>query len=120
MTIKIPDNDSKRRSSVLQTLNEKFGDLIRNFKISEAYDKIVISKPFKVLSSFVYDWTFAPLKRGGMEVPISPKPKSTMKKGRTSGKKSVSISQGRSPVSSSSQSNLSSCADTEFEHPSHR
>lgn len=44
-----------------------FAEFIKNFTIAEAYGKIVIAKPYKVLSCFVYDWTFAPLKRGQID-----------------------------------------------------
>ena len=73
----ILDTDAKRREQVLATLNDKFADLIANFNISEAYGKIVSAKPYKVLSCFVYDWTYVPLKRGQFEdmmKPMSPKP----------------------------------------------
>lgn len=105
--INLIDTDSKRRESILASLNERFQDLIRNFKISEAYAKIVSAKPFKVLSSFVYDWTYVPLKRGNMDrsKPISPKPKS-----QSSGL-SISIGKEKSVVRD---------LDEELEYPSHR
>lgn len=59
-------------------LNERFSELIQNFSISRAYEKIVIQKPYKILSTFVYDWSYAPLKRRQLEEvlsgPTSPKP----------------------------------------------
>ena len=58
---------------ILRALNDKFAQLIEKLRISEAYGKIVRSKPYKVLSCFAYDWKFAPLKRGITE-PRSPKP----------------------------------------------
>ena len=55
--------DVKRRDNIIQSLNDTFSSLIEKFSISEAYDKIVESKPYKVLSCFVYDSSYAPLKR---------------------------------------------------------
>lgn len=53
-----------------------FGDFIKNFNISQAYAKMVNSKPYKLLSCFAFDWTYAPLKRREMELekPVTPKP----------------------------------------------
>lgn len=40
-----------------------------------------------MLSSFVYDWSFAPLKRGDFEEgPVSPKPPAYKGKGKSNGK----------------------------------
>ena len=61
------DTDSKRRGRILATLNELYSERIQNFNISQSYHKIVLAKPYKVLSCFVYDWTFTPLKRGEIE-----------------------------------------------------
>lgn len=79
MIYSFPDTDSKRRASVLKTLNDHYASFIQSYRISVAYEKIVCMKPYKLLSCFVYDWTFAPLKRG-MDDPISPKPRKNFKK----------------------------------------
>ena len=68
--------EAKRRSTIVESLNEKFAFLIKNFNIKETYAKIVTWKPYKALSCFVYDWSYMPLKRGQLELeqPMSQKP----------------------------------------------
>lgn len=119
------DTDLKRREAILATLNEKFSDLIKNFRISEAYNKIVNLKPYKVLSRYVYDWTYVPLKRGG----IQPAPSSF-----GSSEPVPSTSGPSDPVPSTSSacevpstprqddvnSILTKEDENEFLHPSHR
>lgn len=77
----IPDTESKRRKTILTSLNERFAELIKFFRISESYSKIVNSKPYKVLSSYAFDWTFVPLKRRFEEMALSPKPTAKRRKG---------------------------------------
>lgn len=66
------DVDSKRRNITIENLNEKYAFLIQNFNVKEAYSKIVTWKPYKVLSCFVYDWSYIPLKRGKLDEPLTP------------------------------------------------
>lgn len=115
-------------------MNERFSELIQNFRISEAYAKIVTAKPFKVLSCFVFDWTYAPLKRGGLEAPRSPKATSVLsrkgKKKKPGPPLRLSTSVGettmsclvQTPTSSTSPSDIDLTEEDEkqFLHPSHR
>lgn len=67
---------------ILETLNDKYVFLIKNFNIKQTYAKIVTWKPYKALSCFVYDWSYAPLRRGqhNLAEPITPKPSKCRKK----------------------------------------
>ena len=56
--------DANRRETILKGLNDRYSFLIKNFNIKEAYAKIITWKPYKALACFVYDWSYAPLKRG--------------------------------------------------------
>ena len=112
----ISDTDSKRRASILDSLNEQYSHLIQNFNISEAYSRIVSNKPYKVLSCFVFDWTFAPLKRGAMDgTVISPKPSSS----RGSSKKKT-VAKLSKPKEDPLQFTGTQDDEKEFVHPSHR
>lgn len=74
----LSDTESQRRLNIVSTLNEKYSEFIETLNIKQAYEKMVYLKPYKVLSCFVYDWTYVPLKRGKAEEMLqkaqSPKP----------------------------------------------
>lgn len=93
------DMDAKRRSAIVEALNDKYSFYIKNFDVKQAYAKIVTWKPYKALSCFVYDWSFVPLKRGQLDIesPMSPKPK---------------------PLKKNTNSNIED--EKEFVHKSHR
>lgn len=121
--ILLTDIDSKRRSVIVKTLNDKFSHFISNFSISESYAKVVSAKPYKALSGFVYDWTFAPLRRGAMDIPISPKPSQGRKRSSTSpsapvGTKKIASSRPSTSPNPSTSRGPDDLA--EFSHPAHR
>lgn len=102
------DTDAKRRDTLLEGLNKRYSELIENFNIAQAYGKMVASKPYKLLSCFVFDWTYAPLKRrqveSSMNEPRNPKIKSIKSKAaKKSYEDSTSVDDG-----------------DKFLHPSHR
>lgn len=66
------DVDAKRRNGIVETLNDKFAFFINNFDIKVTYSKIVAWKPYKLLSCFVYDWSYAPLKRRELKNALTP------------------------------------------------
>ena len=118
------DTDSKRRCTILQTLNDHFAQFIQNFTIAQSYSKIVCLKPYKVLSCFVYDWTYVPLKRRDTDFdnPMSPKPDQASRSSSTPGRTSQNISSSQpSQVSGSSTAPISSKEPEEdLLLPSHR
>lgn len=110
----------KRRTTILEGLNDHYGRLIEKAKISEAYATIVSNKPFKILSSFGYEWSFPPLKRGQLEEvmkePLSPKP------GKIIRNKAAQKCFGKTVQSTPCSKEKKTCRedDLEFTHPSHR
>lgn len=97
-------------------MNNNFSELIPNFQISQAYSKIVSSKPYKVLSCYVYEWTYAPLKRGAMDTELTPKPKAS----RSGKKKPLKVSHDENNNGASSSNGVEKDDETVFCHPSHR
>lgn len=71
--------ETKRRNRIIECLNEKYAFLINNFNMKEAYSKIVTWKPYKALSCFVYDWSYAPLKRREAQDALQLEPKKLIK-----------------------------------------
>ena len=128
--IKISDTNSKRRKRTLKDLNDRYSELIEDFNIKEAYERIVSEKPYKLLSCFQYDWGYAPLKRRELEElkdPVSPKlvknkaaKKCYSAAGSFSTKPKLSTSAGsskpRHPIVHDENNNY----EGEFKHPSHR
>lgn len=103
--------ETKRRNRIVEALNEKFAFLINNFDVKETYAKIVVWKPYKALSCFVYDWSYTPLKRREVQEALSIGPKKLIKNNAAT--ENVSVSE-------KSVSSLSKEEENEFTEKSHR
>ena len=124
----------------MKSLNERFSELIDQLTIFQSYEKIVNEKPYKILSCYVYDWGFAPLKRGQLDdlkKPMSPKliKNKAAKKSYTPAKptrddptklkpseSSTSCTEGPSIVKSELRDiiKFTEAENSEFTHASHR
>lgn len=86
---------------------------------------MVLAKPYKILSCFVYDWTYAPLKRGQMmsEERDRPKVKKLTKKKPQTTKTNSAVNDENSDDNNSDNPLDYDCTqddEKEFVHPSHR